>query len=283
MHTIHAYSIGIPLAEFFCKGETAARVVARYDSTLQLQSGDVLWAITTHDHAGAHRIVVPTLPEWPVGKVMRLRDGVVWADAEIVRWAERVWWNPCPPRRSLSETERAAATRDIARSLGERAWPDARGVWEDLAELWLSVSAALHQRDERGLRAGVNHLIGRGTGLTPTGDDVLQALLVTLQTGDEHDQQTFEVLSRMVELALSRTTPLSQQFLREALQGWAFGLLKNVLEELPDVRRETLRVLLSVGASSGMAYGFGVLLGLSYVNAEDLAGFTLSLPARSFG
>jgi len=264
MGVIEANSIGAPLAEFFRKGETSACIIACYDATLQLQSSDVLWAITTHDHAGAYRIVVPTLPAWVVADVVQVGDGLVSINDVAVQWDSRTLWNPSPVQRELTETERAIATQTIAQWLRAQVWPETQGFWDVLAELWSPFSEALQHRDERMLQACVMQLLGRGTGLTPTGDDLLQALLVTLYAGNERDQQAFEVLSQMIEPTLSRTTPLSQQFLREALQGWAFGSLKNLLEELPAVRHETIRALLNVGASSGMAYGLGVLLALSY-------------------
>jgi hypothetical protein len=164
----------------------------------------------------------------------------------------------------LTETERALAAQRIASVLSEWIWPEAQGFWDELAELWAPLCAALQPCDENLLCVCVMKLLGRGTGLTPTGDDVLQALLVTLRTGDAQDQQTFTLLKRSIESSLSRTTPLSQQFLCEAMHGWAFGPLKTWLDDLPVVNEKNVRLLLQVGASSGIAYACGVLLGLTY-------------------
>jgi hypothetical protein len=264
MNTIHAHSIGIPLAEFFRKGETSARVIARYEATLQLQSDDVWWAITTQDNAGAYRIAATALPTWSMNTVVRVSEGVASSDEEAAQWDERAWWNPSPRQRTLNETERALAAQRIASALSEWVWAEALGLWDELAEQWASLCASLYRCDEAMLHACVTRLLGRGAGLTPTGDDVLQALLVTLRTGDTRDQQTCALLKRIVASTLSRTTPLSQSFLREAMQGWAFGPLKTMLDDLPTVSENNLGPLLQVGASSGLAYGCGVLLGLAY-------------------
>jgi hypothetical protein len=269
MLTIHAHSIGIPLIEFFCQGETTARVVARYAATLLLQSADILWAITTHDNAGAYRVVTVTLPAWSVNAFVRVREGVASLDDEAMQWDERAWWNPSPRRRALRDTERALAAQRIASMLSEWTWHEAQGVWDEVAELWTPLCIALQHCDEDGLRACVVRLLGRGAGLTPAGDDVWQALLVTLHTGDAQDQHTFDIVKRVSEPALSRTTPLSRQFLREALQGWACAPLKTVLDDLPNVNEKHMRPLLQVGASSGLAYGLGVWLGLAYVNTTS--------------
>jgi hypothetical protein len=141
-----------------------------------------------------------------------------------------------------------------------------------LAENWDSIRDNLHQRDVARLRAIFARLIGRGPGLTPTGDDFAQALLITLRTGDANDRAAFRSLARAIAPLLPNTTRASQQFLREALSGYAFGALKDLLDDLPNLSPVTMQKLLSIGATSGMAYLFGVRMGIDIgarTNADD--------------
>lgn len=242
-------TIGTPLAHHLAS-RRAFRVLARFDSTMQLEFDDgQLWAITTRANVGAFRAVVDALP---VGQNL------------ILSYDASALWNPRPRRRALSMVERESAARALAAQIHARALPETRGFWDVLADDWGALAAGLRQRDAASLRATMARLIGRGAGLTPAGDDFVQALLVTLRTGDAHDRAAFHALARAVAPLIPRTTRASQAFLREALRGWAFGPLKDSLDALPGVPSALVRDLLRVGASSGAAYALGVLMGLAY-------------------
>lgn len=266
MSTIKASSIGAPLDQHLAR-HINARVLARFDSTIQLESEDgTLWAITAHPNAGAMRLVAPTVPFWRQGTVVRARKRRIFADGFELTWQSCALFDPQPQRRALTTAERLGSARSIADALTRQSLPDAFGFWDELSERWAPISVALRKRDGDTLNATISDLIGRGTGLTPTGDDFLQALAVTLQSGDDDDRTAFAALSRTVAPNLVRTTPASGAFLQEALHGWAFGALKGVLDALPEVTQETMNALLDIGATSGPAYAFGVLMGLTWNN-----------------
>ncbi len=264
---IYASTLGAPLARFL-QTPRLSRVIARFDSTLQLESDDgQLWAITARDQPGAFRALVPQVPSVPLGTKLELR----WNNAEI--------YDPLPARRALTMDERRDAARRIASEIGDwRLAIDTRGAWDEIADAFAIARSVPHGCEERSKAISKNRLgdcfakiarndivaplIGRGTGLTPTGDDFLQALLVTLSSGAEQDRRAFDALARAVEPFLPRTTRVSGAFLREALNGWAFGALKEVLDDLPRVNASRVRALLNIGATSGTAYALGVLAGL---------------------
>lgn len=267
-HGIH--SIGVPLAHFFERG-LQSHVVARYDSTLQLESDDgSFWTITTRPNPGAMRAVVPMLPEWSDGAIICVRDGrIIRPGVELV-WDTSASFDPVPHKRSMTPAGRAHAARMIAGALARWQLPVAQGFWDELADLWeplaLSLTYPATCLTNRGTRDRIEELvlrlIGCGPGLTPAGDDFLQALILTLQSGDGQDYTAFESLVAAVGPCLYRTTRVSRTFLLESMRGWAFGALKNVLDELPQVTQGELDALLDIGATSGPAYALGVLMGL---------------------
>jgi hypothetical protein len=269
----HAKSIGEPLALWLAEG-TSSIVVARFESTLYLKGdGEQLWAITVNPNPGPFRIVATILPLWKEGsRVLHARGDnpltptgstIVGPGAEL-RWDRAALWDPRPNRRPMNVDERRTATKQLAAFIDSWDLPEVRGFWDSLAEAWDTFTQALRQQDLATLQTTLNRLIGRGPGLTPTGDDFAQAMLVTLRTGDDTDRAAFRTLAAAITALLPNTTPLSQTFLQEAQRGWAFGPLKTLLEALPDIPSDAVEQLLRIGASSGLAYAMGVLMGLSY-------------------
>jgi hypothetical protein len=280
MDLIEAKSIGEPLALWFEDGKTS-RVLARFESTIQFQGEDEqIWAITVNPNPGPFRMVASSLPMWKPGtRVRHSLNGNSSADAEHllapsagaivgpgaeVHWDASTIWDPRPKRRELNVAERRSAIKELAGFIDNLDLPEVRGFWDSLAEAWDSFTQALRQQDLATLQTNLNRLIGRGPGLTPTGDDFAQAMLVTLRTGDDSDRAAFRALATAITALLPNTTPQSQTFLQEAQRGWAFGPLKTLLEALPEIPTDAVEQLLRIGASSGVAYAMGVLMGLSY-------------------
>ena len=276
MAVIQANSVGEPLALWFEDGKTS-RVIARFEATLQLQGEDEqMWAITVSSNPGPFRIVVPTLPMWKPGthvhssysgesqNPLTSADGTIAGLGAEIRWNAVALWNPRPNRRTLNADERRSAMQQLAGFIDGLNLPETHGFWDALGETWTSFTEALRQQDIATLQTTLNRVIGRGPGLTPTGDDFVQAMLVTLRTGDDSDRAAFRTLASAITTLLPNTTRLSQAFLKEALHGWAFGPLKTLLEALPDIPKDTVERLVQIGASSGVAYAMGVLMGLAY-------------------
>lgn len=279
MTIIQAKSIGEPLALWFEDSKTS-RVIARFESTVQLQGEDEqMWAVTVNPNPGPFRIVASALPMWKPGTRVRSEfksaeavrenllppaSGTIVGPGAEVRWDAAALWDPRPNRRALSADERRTAMEQLAEFINGLNLPEVHGFWDSLGEAWDSFTQALRQQDLDTIQATLNRLIGRGPGLTPTGDDFAQAMLVTLRTGNDSDRAAFRTLAAAITALLPNTTQLSQSFLEEALRGWAFGPLKTLLESLPDIPKDAIEQLLQIGASSGVAYAMGVLMGLAY-------------------
>jgi hypothetical protein len=106
-------------------------------------------------------------------------------------------------------------------------------------------------------------LVGRGPGLTPTGDDVLAGALVAAgATGDP--RLGGWRAATVAALARRRTTAVSRALLHHALAGWATAELAELVtaacagEVEPQLSR-----LVAVGHTSGAALASGVLHVLS--------------------
>jgi hypothetical protein len=114
------------------------------------------------------------------------------------------------------------------------------------------------------LRAAVRRLIGFGPGLTPSGDDVLCGLLVSLAYSAELSEQHSRLSSAVLE-SLDATSDLSGSALQVAVDGHCDEAVSDVLRSSGDsdmVRAQKIRRLLGVGATSGADLLTGLHTGL---------------------
>jgi len=117
-------------------------------------------------------------------------------------------------------------------------------------------------------------LLGRGPGLTPSGDDVLAAALVTAHATSDPRLDVWRRRTRAA-LTATATTPVSHGLLHAALDGWCTPELAAFLDAVctPGMPGPALTLtverLLEVGHSSGAALALGVLHTLT---TRDLRG-----------
>jgi hypothetical protein len=208
-------------------------------------------------------LLATELPHVTVGDEAYVGDGTV----EVGRLSLRArrWWDPAPP---LGEVDR----RDLA-SLGrafraERGAPGLAG--HDAVEL-LATSCASGWL--LGAVTAAERLVGLGPGLTPSGDDVLAGLLVTLRhlgaaTGVERAVRLGGWLAAAVTFdARTRTTPLSATLLHCAARGEACPEVIAVLRGLAGRQslEPALRRLHGLGHTSGADLAQGIAIGLEAV------------------
>lgn len=112
--------------------------------------------------------------------------------------------------------------------------------------------------DRRSWRPGT--LVGLGPGLTPAGDDVLAAMLLTWSAVPGGATAVAALMAEKV-LTLTRTTALSATLLRHAAAGRGIPEVTRLVDALAgssDLAAPTAQ-LLAVGHSSGTALAHGVL------------------------
>jgi hypothetical protein len=101
-------------------------------------------------------------------------------------------------------------------------------------------------------------LLGRGPGLTPSGDDVLAGYLLGCRA---FGVAAPTVRAAVLRLAPAATTVLSAALLRQAADGWCVPQVAALISALAASRPDpaATRAVLAVGASSGAALASGVL------------------------
>ncbi|MFI7614806.1 DUF2877 domain-containing protein [Nonomuraea terrae] len=207
---------------------------------------------------GAH------LPPVTVGDDASVGDRVI--ELGPLTLGVRRWWDPAPPLGPLD----AAALAGAAALLDGPPNPGLAGngtvgmLASSCADGWLlgAVTAA-------------EQLVGLGPGLTPSGDDVLAGLLVTLRhlgtaTGAERAVRLAGWLAATVTYdARTRTTPISATLLHCAAHGAASPEVTAVLRGLAgrQALRPALRRLHRLGHTSGSDLAQGIAIGVTAILA----------------
>jgi hypothetical protein len=116
------------------------------------------------------------------------------------------------------------------------------------------------------VRPAVARLLGRGSGLTPTGDDVLAGALVTLAAFAPRAAAPLAIA--VTEAAGAATTAVSAALLRHAARGECIPQLAGLLAAVAGGRdagglARAAGALLAVGHCSGAGLVHGVILGLA--------------------
>jgi hypothetical protein len=216
-------------------------------------------------------------PQVPVGTMARVGGGnvsIMDDDAGNTTFRALRWWRPPRPR-GLGAVPPARLAGAVGWLTGRVADPlDATGR-AAVAELVAMLSAG-ELPD-----APVQRLLGRGTGLTPTGDDVLAGALVTLQA---LGSPAAGALARSVRAhAPGATTTVSAGLLRHAADGTCIPQLSDLLATVGGPAAEealprAAGALLAVGHCSGAGLLHGVLVAVAIAHARIAAGLRWLAP-----
>ena len=122
----------------------------------------------------------------------------------------------------------------------------------------------------RNLEEVTNYLIGRGKGLTPSGDDILvayQTILFILA-----DERAAALAATLSAANLS-TTDVSKGYIASSAKGYVNSLLYQLLLDLENHRDnrvdENIDRIIQIGHSSGKDMSFGMLLALQSVELDE--------------
>jgi hypothetical protein len=184
--------------------------------------------------------------------------------APAVSNAWRLVWNALNERQNLSGSEIVAG--DLFR-LGESARPTvSRKAGEAMRDL---VNAT--RRYELTDPSAVNSLIGLGSGLTPSGDDLLVGYMAGLWSTVRNKGKRARFVSDLGKTIIRlsrRTNDISRTYLYHAVQGQVSSRLANLAEAIcrggnPERLLETVESAMQVGHTSGMDAVTGLLIGLA--------------------
>ncbi len=220
-----------------------------------------------------------------VGDPATLRPGRLAAGRLEIAWdAERPpAWSASVPRWGPGELRRAnARAAAIARFDGARTLAAIGGFAagdEDARRGLRLLLTAAATMDAGAAAEAAALLIGRGTGLTPVGDDVLAAAALTMNALSDAAAygsiETTEWLAALVPTELGRrTTPISATLLRLASEGDAIGPAGTLLDPRP------MTSVVLAGAVKRLA-GLGHSTGVAYLNTIRALMMALAAPPAS--
>lgn len=206
------------------------------------------WGVEAGDHVrvGGGRVALPAadvvlVRSWRPARVRRLASGAA-----------------CPGDRGAVAGLLADACTD------EEAW-----LLPAVTELVSSLARVPEPEDETG--SSVAGLVGRGRGLTPSGDDALAGVLLV-----SHALRASLHLAATVRARLGSTTAVSAALLGAAGDGFAAGpvvtLVDAVLVGHVEATARALPAVLGLGHSSGRDLVTGVLAALLGLAGTDVAG-----------
>ncbi|MEV1240824.1 DUF2877 domain-containing protein [Nonomuraea sp. NPDC049750] len=212
-------------------------------------------------------LLAAELPRVTVGDEAAVGDGAIELGRLSVR--ARRWWDPAPPLGRVDPVR--------LRQAAPRLTPGEPGLAGNEAIELLAASCASGRL--LGAVTAAERLVGLGPGLTPSGDDVLAGLLVTLRhlgaaAGARRAVWLADWLAATVTYdARTRTTPISATLLHCAARGEAspevIAVLRGIAgrQELEPARRQLRRL----GHTSGSDLLQGISIGLDTVLAMTAA------------
>lgn len=143
-------------------------------------------------------------------------------------------------------------------------------IGQKAGDLLREIVAATRQCDAPQAGESCNKLIGLGTGLTPSGDDLLVGYLAGLRSTvrDRKEQSDFlEALGEMLRTAAKQTNEISQAYLVQAAFGQVSSGLTRLIEAIgngwqPARLSQAAERVMNFGHTSGMDTLTGLLVGL---------------------
>jgi hypothetical protein len=208
-------------------------------------------------------VLAPNLfpPQLPAGTIGTVGNGSVHLSG--VEFRVNRWWRPPRPQGlgAVSPAQVSSAVRWLTGRVADPLDGPGRAA---VADLVLALSTAACADD------AVRRLLGRGPGLTPTGDDVLAGALVSLTA---LGAPAAAALARSVLAAApGATTTVSVALLRHATRGVCIPQLADLLAALSPSDQTTLPraagALLAVGHCSGAGLLHGALVGLAIAHTR---------------
>lgn len=132
---------------------------------------------------------------------------------------------------------------------------------------------AIFSEDANDIEKVVRFFLGRGKGLTPSGDDHLVGLLAIHQIFQAFSPTFLRTLQKIIERE-SITTDVGREYLLYALKGKFSSIIVNLVNHLQEEEhglevKKHLQQLLAMGHSSGVDTAFGLVIGLLALRKKE--------------
>ncbi len=145
--------------------------------------------------------------------------------------------------------------------------------WMDVEPYLILLIKAARSSDEALIEKVLRYFLGRGKGLTPSGDDMIVGLLAFDAVSRFLSTPFYQKLSALIE-GESITTDVAKEYLRYALKQEYSSTVSDMVNILASGNasnfEKVFQNLLGVGHSSGLDTLFGILIGmLVFKNLKD--------------
>jgi len=203
------------------------------------------------------------------------RDRLLWNRAEITLENVSFWQCELPVYRPFRHHTVIDMIDRLLADNGSAAPSGAiiQAVEHTLSQRYEAFLQGWRQGDERAMQDSVRRCIGCGVGLTPSGDDMLIGLLAVLALPQNPNYHIFTLLAQQLEDSAGQTTDVSRAALLHARDGRFNQALTACLQmfflEDKIVLRNSLKTLLSLGATSGMDMLKGMKTGLIMLTERE--------------
>lgn len=266
--SIRAISIDAELIAALGSGSVIA--AHRRTCTLRTDAGELITLAAPELGNGPNAALIdPRL--WPVGTRFTPigTSGLSFARGPALDWSQAPRWSsadsaPTAPPTIDNADALLAALRQTSITTGLLpvllGLPPASSIQQALAQQAAPLLAALPDRE------AAQRLIGLGPGATPSGDDLLAGLLLTLQYAN-HPATELRKIARN-----ARTTELGRAVLRWAADGRAreavLLLLRDLFSRSGSAALARLESVLHYGATSGADLVAGMAIGLHVLKTK---------------
>lgn len=286
-HHISARSISQPVADYLQEARVGRTLATfRRSSYLELE-GRIIALVAAELRNGPLNIVLDVSPLYsfeavPVGGVVTSTPGTITVDPHFtISVAGAPIWTPTIvpwTSRTGRLTENLTMSRTVLLSTAPSgsfahalpgARPDHAGELDEAlraraGRAMTIVARGLHAQDPSTLLQGARQLAGLGSGLTPSGDDIMVGVLLALAVLPPREAPHLRVA--LLDAAAGRSPRISTAYLEAAARGEAAETWHHFIAALPvgDAGEvaAAVRNVLAVGETSG---------------ADMLAGFLLAL------
>jgi hypothetical protein len=235
-----------PIAARILKQEGKGKVIAVFDNCFYLDLNNTYICLGNFNFSDGPLNVISSAPDktnW-ITSGIRVGDRANVAN-HILSVGLNIWfrfmnteiWKPRPGLITpilTTKIEQFYASNPSRSGLPKQAYP-----LIDALSNWLKTSIPLHPPSIEGL-------LGMGPGLTPSGDDFIGAMLITLHHMGQIETKA-QLAKRVIHLTAKCTNPISAQHLYAAIGGMGSDALHRVLADEPSA----LNALISIGHTSG--------------------------------
>jgi hypothetical protein len=282
--SIQALSIGIYARESLTNG-SEGKVMGLTSKGVFLLFGQRSIFITYSDHDSPFTIVLP--PESLSSTEIAAGDVIYYSQNDLLIPSRELAlhlqdipvWEPSLPLPSInSGAERIRNSRQLVDHLftayPEKGWgflhhPDQQDGpdQQQIRQFTRVFTSGFWERDLPACLEAADHIIGLGSGLTPSGDDWLTGYLLfhirQIQANNQRPNDFINELGEgLVRKAYQKTTWVSANRMEASLKGWSEALFLDIIDHLFRSSLVDLSTHLSVLYNYGHSSGVDTLMGI---------------------